>query len=261
MTLQEIRNYTELIANKHTTGRTLTEYEFNLAIDAVNTELFNSEYDKIVAMAERDDIAVNYLLNRSKILTPFKIRDSFISVTAGVGSLPSDYFSWLGLYVYDGTSKNCEVVDEVEFNMALNNVYQMDVDEFPIVNIISGTIYVTPANSSTLGLTYLKIPTQPVYDYCIKTSTNSIIYMPVGSYLANTGILYDSAGVIIESGVVNKNGTIPATQENSETVELEWDVDDHIMFANKVLVKMGINLRDMDLYQAVKIEEKEDEAK
>ena len=249
MTLDEIRKYTNTIADKHRSGNTLSEEEFNVFLEVCNMEMFNAEFEKVVANAAAKDIPLNHSLLTSTELRHFKVYDQDILMTSGVGDLPTNYKHYLG--VKTALSKrDVDILDDHSFSTIQSNMFFVDFNQKPMAVIYGGKIKIIPSNVDTLTMAYLRKPTVPYYDWCVKTSTMEVVYMPYWSAISGGHLMNLNNMTIIESNVVHPTGGTL-----SQTVELEWDEFIHPHFANRILLKMGIPLNDPQMYQLVKTED------
>lgn len=261
MTLEELRTYTNTIADKHRSGKTTTEAEFNNFIDVVNLEMFNAEYMKLVQTASDQNIPLHRLLFSSSSLKEFKVYGHSVALTSGIGSLPSDYRHYLALKgqmiipgdIVSYKTRDVDIVSDGEFNSMINNVLFNDPAENPKGVTYGDSVKVVPTSMASLILNYVKVPDTPYYDYCVKSSTNQVIYMPIGSLISG-GDLYQPGDIItiLETGVVHLSGS---TTYTSQSVELEWEDIWHPEFADRVLLKMGISVKDLEMYKMVQNEQ------
>lgn len=254
MTLEELRRYTNSIADKHRSGRAFTEQQFNDAIKVVNLEMFNYLYETAIRESKANGIPLSQVLLVSDILREFKVYGAVILLTSGSGSLPASYRAYLSCNTYTSGGREIRVVSDEDFNKSKTSMMMVDLSWHPIAVFFQDTIKMVPTNISSIQLNFLKNPDTPYYDYCIQTSTRAIYYMPVGSVISGGNLLDGPGGSTIASGVTHPSG---ATSYTSQTAELEWEEEHHQNFANRVLLKMGVSLKDGELFQMTQISEQQ----
>lgn len=263
MTLEEIRRYCNSMADKDRSGKTLTEQQFNDYINVVNIEVFNEEYSMLAQLSSERGIPMNQLLFTETALKEFKVYDVYVTITSGEGTIPSDYKHYLSLYTTVGVKRPIDIVSDYDFNVVKNSIHISNPDEHPVAVIYDDKIKIIPSSILPIGgisvayrvmFNYLKTPITPHYDFCMITSSRVIVYMPVNSYLSGTTLYADDTmAVTLQTGVEHLTATLPHT---SDSVEFEWREDVHPQLAKRVLIKMGVSLKDEALFQMTKIEGK-----
>lgn len=249
MTLEEIRRYTNTIADKHRSGLSFTEQEFNDALKVVNDEMYNDEYAVIKQMATQQNIPVSQAIFESDLLREFKVYDGAIALASGQGNLPEDYRYYMAFKISKGIRRNVRIISDAEFSQVISNMYNVNPSFAPVGVVHGVKINVIPTDITNLSINYLKEPDIPFYDYCIITSSRVVVYMPVGSYIESE-TLKDVNGSAIQTGVEHLEG-----RTESLSVELEWNDYRHPEFSDRILLKMGISLKDSELFTAIKTEQ------
>jgi hypothetical protein len=254
MTLDEIRKYTEAVADKDRSGHGCTEEQFNLYLKAVNIDLFNLEWDRVLSAAAAQSAKVSTILKTYTPLYIFKAdTDICVGATPGEFALPGDYRHYLMVSeAGSGADRDIEVVDEDEFQARSHNAIVNNPDRKPFCRIQGGNIIVVPNDISDINLVYVSTPETPYYDWVYSTTTDAIYYMPEGSVLDGTDL---KQGAAVLYANVAHTGTV-ADPYTGLSNELEWREDRHVEIANRILVKMGVNLRDGDMFQMLKAEAK-----
>ena len=252
MTLDQIKKYVNEIVYKEQSGRTMTEDDFNLFIEVVNLEMFNNEYNKCIELSVDRNIPLSQVIKTNLELNEFKVKDAtLVSSVVGV-SLPDDYKYYISVTSETrGVYKPLRMTDSGEINDAKYNLLVRSPEDFPLGEISGNTLHYLPTSIDGITMSYLRTPVKPFYDYCIKTSNNTVIYMPAGSYISG-GNLYTSGASLIASGV-----THPYNRTESETVELEWRETRHPEFSNMVADKILQKRGDSEGYQINKLETEE----
>ena len=204
MTLEEIKNYVNEIVYKEQSGRTMTEEDFNLFIEVVNIELFNKQYDDYVKLSVDRNIKLSQVIKQSLELNEFKVKEEYLT-GGGLGykDLPTDFKYLLSAdCILSSVHKPVRITDSGEMDDARYNLLVRSPEDYPLCEVVGEDLYYLPYAIDSISISYLKLPDIPFYDYCIKTSNNKVIYMPVGSYIS-AGNLYDSGANLIESGVTH----------------------------------------------------------
>ena len=253
MTLDDIRKYTEGVADQDRSGQSCTEEQFNLYLQSENIDLFNEEWAKVwLASAEQNEKLLNVLSSHSPLYV-FK-KNGDIGITGSYFPLPTDYRYYLSISAIGGSEdRDIEVVEEKEFNRRCYTILRDDPDQKPFCRLEDNGFHLIPNDIDDINLVYIKTPETPYYDWCYNITTLVRYYMPVGSTINALGQLRDSEGNLLQAGVAHSSGALTYT---SLSVELEWREDMHIKIANGILEKMGISQKDADLYTMAKNEDK-----
>jgi hypothetical protein len=253
MTLQEGLDYCNIVLAKDQSGNTLSPVQYNTLLKAVNDELFEDKYlDFVKNKALPIDLQVR-LLNSSPIKKFVTNWDGQVPV-AGKVNMPTDarYPAAIIAHV-DGEMRNVELHDEISFNILKTSVLHRDVTRNPIAIQRDRRWEFIPNNVSLVDVAYFRDPSVPYYDTAIDANDN-IVYLQVGYYLVETAtpdyydVYYDNgvASVLISSGVYYdkaETGGI-GTVVQPLTTELEWERSIHVVFFNKILERMGINVQN-----------------
>ena len=249
MTLQEILNFVNYVANKEQQGLSLSPEQYNSLLIGFNVQLFQSEIDAVEVAAKQAGTPVYRLFSGVSSLRPFRKFANLTTDVSGVAPLPTDYVHYMSLTsLFNGTYRDIDVITEED--MANRRTSLM---ETPLSIKPACTMYGTSAKfyPSTVGhapnglveLSYIKKPSSPYYDYCVQKDTGVVVYMPVGSVLRYLGSavwrLEEAGGTIIASNVYYY---LANPNQVSKTVELEWDERFHPVFIRLLLDAMGLNL-------------------
>jgi hypothetical protein len=244
MTLEVLLKYVNYIANKENSGSTLKPQEFNTILDATNVDYFNKLVLDAQMYALQSKIPLSKAIYEFKALRDFR-RNSTITFTAGAYALSgltrfNNFGYWLSMISnYNGSMTKIDIITDDEMQERRSNLLSKSLSEYPAAVINNSVIYVYPTDVATAEFTYLEIPATPVYDYYLDQYQNRVYLAEGGSHLLTTG----------ETGSA---GQTSGTTVTSNTIELTWSQLYVIDFANEILKKIGINLKDEQIRQYVK---------
>jgi len=194
------RVYTALkdLVNKDQRGF-VTPSVFNSLAGVAQLNLFNQLFEQDRYMAKR--IRNNQLdsaQDKSRIkqinedLATF-VKTSNVSLTAGLGALPSDYSRYIDL-TDAGNNRSVAVVDDIaNWKNVLRSTLSAPSANFPAA-FLDNSLNVSPTSITTISLTYYKQPealqvgtttkvaTQPKWGYVLPLVANKEIFNPSNSY-------------------------------------------------------------------------------
>lgn len=269
MTLNEIYKEVNFLLSKNAEGNTMSPEQFNVTIEAVNLEFYQSEIDKLHAMMEgKPSNDIFSVLNQMTALKPFlkeyEIPES--SVTSGLVSLPSNYDYFVGMMYHKGNKTpgdELQPVDLVTVRESLtrrSNLADHPPSERPFCVLLENDkLQCYPkslGDDGDLILYYYRMPVQPVFDYAISNVTGQVIHLPIGYsiwYVGGTYKVYDAGANVIAEDCEYPAGT-GATYTTSDTIELEWSRSFHWRFILRILEKAGVNIRDSAVVQYVEMQ-------
>jgi hypothetical protein len=214
----DIKLLVEYIANKEQSGNMLSASEFEDVLNEVSFELLRM-YLANTNQPNRT-MGSNKTYESIQSISVFMEEDYKVSLTSGVGTLPSDMFEFsYATYNYINNS-SCgattipvyvQLLANSEFDMAQSMSLLAPSYEEPVMKISSGTIYVSPSIQE-IYLNYIREPRRAVIaldptitDYDAYDATNSI--------------------------------------------ELEWSDKDKYKLIDLILKKVGVNLKDQVVAQ------------
>jgi len=191
----------------------------------------------------RSFIAIDALLSKAV----GNINPTFTTVSV---SYPPDYRYWLSMI-----ANNIPVTIKPysEIGTYRGGIVNGNPDESPVAFEGPSGFEIIPNDLDNISLTYLRNPAVPCYDYCI-SNDDLPIFMPVGSYIRGSMvlyifILYDINGNVLAKDVM-KEGLMHITDTYaSKTVELDWTDTMHESIALSILEKMGVNMRSPEIVQ------------
>lgn len=253
MTQQQILDNVNFFANKEQSGKTFTPDDLNAVSPLLNIELWLKELG--LSQEYQLDIPISkvmYEINQLNTEATRKFKVVFNDETQplpvtpqGIMSLPSDYkYPSSITYKYSTNTANCEteieykaveVLTEGQFDMRRGSKLMPPTHKNPVCCFYDSYIKFLPLNLQFINFTYLRLPKTPFYDYYIDSNDN-IVYLPAGSsHLLSAG----------ETGSMGQTvGTV-----NSLTVEWEYDEMFHPEIVYRLLLKLGVNMREAALTQ------------
>lgn len=216
------------LIRKDQQGNSFNIPEYNNLIKLVNLELYNFYVSKI----EQD-------ADNTNVMYPFIKRNVQITLTGGVGELPSVVHRLLGKpwYISGSDTIPFDMVTSVEFAERMKDELTKPTEDNPIV--ILGTpqdddnITVYPSTLTSIRFDYLLLPTTPLLDYYI-LSTGQYVYLDAGA----TNITIP-VGAVYSDGVTTNPSTV-----NSLTVDFQWHQDEIPILIDSVLQKAGLILEN-----------------
>jgi len=228
-------------------GLSVEPPEFNRLIRLVNQEI----YDQRIGNFETD-------LENMNSLGWFKVHNYGIDLTAGVGTLPTNYYQVMGKpRILDGTTtRRVDMVTEFEYGAREDDFLTGSSATYPYCRIgginDSGQlqIRVSPTTTTKIWIDYLKALTVPFLDYMIKDDTL------VRTDFAETATLQS-----IPAGYTYRDGTVggAAVTITSLTKNLKWDDGDLPLILTKLVNRVAKQLPDELLLQTSAIEQAKSE--
>jgi len=240
MTLDEIRKLTNYICVKENSGNTLKPDQLNFILPACNINMFNRKIKQAEELALTKKNLPNYnSAFLEALLSMVELREFHanedITFTTGafdITTLTYTYAYWEAMTtIYRGASRGIDLISDTELRNRKTNMLAPQLEDFPAAQINGSIIKVFPSDIATANFSYLKIPATPVYDYYLDANQN-IVYLAV------------NATHVLTTGEIGSSGETAGQTVTSKTVELEWNTVFHAEFANELLEKVGINLKD-----------------
>lgn len=271
MTVNEILILSNFIINKETTGDALIPDNYNVLIQEVNISLFNEYWDQYRQMLITPGI--NDLLSNSPLNVFIKASSIDVSAATGQANLPADFIHAFAAIVIQ-TGQKIDLITPVEAFYRNSSVLTIPAQNrhygYITGNKLQAYPYIlatgNPASSMIpINLSYLRLPTQPVYDYCQSATTYKRIFMPEASYLVYDSVtpkwdLYIDTGAVsslLSANVTKIGATTSSPAYTSLTTELEWRENMHPLFVSRILSKVGINLSEQGVTQYAELLKKE----
>ena len=228
-------------------GLSVEPPEFNRLIRLVNQEI----YDQRIGNFETD-------LENMNSLGWFKEHNYGIDLTAGIGTLPTNYYQVIGKpRILDGTTtRQVDMVTEFEYG-AREDDYLTGSSATYLYCRIGGIddtgqlqIRVSPTTITQIRIDYLKTLTVPFLDYMIKDNTY------VRTDFAETATLQS-----VPTGYTYRDGTVggAAVTITSLTKNLKWDDGDLSLILTKLVNRVAKQLPDELLLQTSAVEQAKSE--
>lgn len=164
MTINELRNNVQMLANQHTFGSFSPE-DFNNAVALANEEYFNEMLSSF-ARDQKDNDNLNVL----------KKRVSINIGALGRATKPADYSYGLKVVIAAGTNqKEVEVEILADANWSNRTTSALiSTSEYPICRIDNDEIQTEGITDNRIILYYLRRPTKPVWGYTATAVSGSI---------------------------------------------------------------------------------------
>jgi len=228
-------------------GLSVSEDEYNRLIRLVNQEI----YDQRIGNFEAD-------LDNMDSLGWFKVHNYGIDLTAGIGTLPTNYYQVIGKpRILDGdTLSRVDIVTEFEYGAREDDFLTASSTTYPYCRIggINASsqmqIRVSPTTATKIWIDYLKVLTVPFLDYMIKDDTY------VRTYFAETATLQS-----VPLGYTYRDGTVGGATVTitSLTKNLKWDDGDLSLIITKLVNRVAKQLPDELLLQTSAVEQAKSE--
>lgn len=225
MTVDDIYKTVNFLANKHQ-SKAISPEEFNLALQLVNLEFFKEKY----GLPEEYRPGVH--LPRQAWQMTQKITDdlSFLLLSAsitidadGMGTLPTNYVHHSSTaFKYVLNAEECgsgqqpgvclvpiEVIMDDEWNTRLCDSIMEPTLRYPVMRFFGKTIEVAPKKLGTIEMKYLALPQTPERRFTF----------------TNDDDVYDA----------------------NLSTQLQWPEQTHPDFISRILVYVGINIREYDI--------------
>jgi hypothetical protein len=262
MTVSDCVNYLNYLIKKEKSGGELTTPNINILFQAVNIEMFNMLANEAEMYSKQNKIPFSDVINSFKSLPDFittpasqlTVRLGSSGIPAGSIVLPSDYSRFIRASIfYKGQQREVEILTGEELSKKLNNLLHR-WNEFPGIHIynnggvLTANLYPIDSSITSMSLTYLARPPAPVADYYTDNNLNKIYFIAGNGVWLYSGYSYtDPYG----NTTVGTGPPVGVYVTSSVAQELAWNVDYHIDFFHRMVVKMGINLSRPDLINVI----------
>lgn len=178
MTVNEILNFVNYIANKEQSGQTFTPQNFNLTLPRAQLDYITNSLQ--ISPEKRDGRPILLVPNNLRV---FK-KTATLTLTNGLATVPDDYMYTTALGLLVTLTDNCgepvqaeypvEVVDDDEWTFRTSAALRKPTRRYPICKFHDTQIEFKP--TGTYNLYYLRYPVTPVFGYTI---TNGVaVYNP-----------------------------------------------------------------------------------
>lgn len=224
--------------------------EYNRDLRIVNQELF----DQFIDDFEKDIQVIDTLGN-------FKVHNYGIDLTAGVGTLPTDYYRLIGkprILLTDGTYRRVDLVTAYEHAVRDEDYLTQATTTDPYCRVGGVNAYeqlqirVNPTTVTKVWIDYIKKVPVPFLDYMVKDDT----YQP--TFFEETSVPQSvPAGYTYRTGTAGGAGV----QITSATKNLRFDDGDISMIITKLVNKVAKRLPDELLLQTSMAEQTKEDQK
>lgn len=246
MNLGEIRQFCNYLVNKDQLGNPATPEQFQTLLRSANLTHYDLEWQKLLRIHDQKGTPIIELVYDSSPLMVFA--EEKTSSVYEFMFLPGDYKYYLALKVqYSDTQAllDCDIMPIIKANQKAGNTLRGPDESDPFAYVKDSKMWILPKyngiNTIFCVLDYLRLPVEPVFDYCIDLKGNEI-YMPPGYSINTYAQLIDSDGNVVNNYVVHP--TVTTLPYDSRSVELDWAVDQHINIAHQVIAFMSV--KDMN---------------
>jgi len=228
------------LVRKDKRGRSLDIDEFNRVAKIANARLYAHYYNQFETS---NDV--------SNALAKFKVTNYEVSLTAGVGTLPANYYDLIGAPRYtDGSdTREVDVVTNIEYTKRQSDYLTRPTTTHPIMMLagVSGTqtqVYVLPVTVSSIRVDYLKEASTPFLDYYVNDTTLEYTYIDAGSTPT------------VPTGSTYRDGSVGSyAVPTALTVNFDWDSGDVPLLLSYFVQILGLQLGDEMLIQVGNAEE------
>ena len=251
MSLYEIFKTLHVEADKDALDGWLSPKEYNYLLESCNHSFFNRKMDDLFIKQGQ----VNKSLLSMKFLRPLMVRETIVPTTGVIdltpttGDLASEFAYWWSMYTtsaYLGQKRKVELVDGAEADDRIHNRLSKPVLYNPIATIDGDNLRIYPLDIASVQITYIAVPTTPVFDYYIDAN-HQIVYLAA------------AATHLLAASEYGSSGEVAGATVTSETVELVFDSTFHDDFLNELRGRLGLRMRDQLVMQdAMAKSQKED---
>lgn len=232
-TNNDILDLVNFTIRKENKGFPLTRQSFTLLLDTHGLEYYEQLYDQYERTNEVSDSLRRFKTTKT---------GAQLSFTGNTIDIPTDYaHSGYLYYKKDGTDpKPVNIVDDDTFMMMQDSVLDEPTESYPIARFTNGYIEYLPTtlDQNNFTFSYLAYPSSPYYDYYI--DTNGVL-----QYLgAGTTHNFVSGEFRSDGSEVSASGSY-----SSLTVELDFNEEDKLKVAYRILRAVGVPIDEAGVYQ------------
>ena len=220
MQIDEIYNLVTYILNKDVNGKQVKSTDFNMALKAVNIDLFKTRYglpEEYVPGRPMPRQGYEVTQKITDDLRKFKVRlggkDPLMAVgTDGTAPYPDDYIHYSSILRRYVNARNTvayaktEVVFDHQLGERLSNPNHYPTERFPVCVFYDDYMQFYPEGGGYVDFTYLRMPVTPYYATTVDPVADTEVYDPANS------------------------------------IQVEWPEDTHMDIVRRILVYVGLNL-------------------
>jgi hypothetical protein len=246
-TNNDIRQFVNDLAKKDRQGA-LRFPQFNRFLKAANRNHFDYHWKFYEKNQKSTDT-----------LAPFKkIKQGTLSQSGSVADdlsldmdayvlLPDDYAHLVPGSIKTDGGYPVEKVTEAEWYERLSQIIKKPTTKNPICVFGDGYLRIAPTTIDSVEFSYLRYPAEPYLDGYILNSNNEFVYLEAGGSVD----LNSTSGEALD-------GTSSGTY-NSQTVELEWNLEDKLEIAARIAAMYGLSVDKVSLFEYSGMMKREDQ--
>lgn len=234
LTNNDIFNYINFEIRKDKKGQPMTRQNLSLILDIKSQEYFEIIYDRYEQSDEMTDS-----LRRFKTT----LAGANLDFTGDMIDLPADYAHKGFLYHKKGGTdiRAVEMLSDDLFMMRQTAVIEAPSTSYPVARLITDYIEYLPStlDQNNFTFSYLRYPLTAVYDYYLDAE-GVVQYLTQGATHTWADDQEDSTGTVRSSG---------QPDWDSLTVELDFEEEDKIKIAYKILQALSVTVDETGVFQ------------
>lgn len=249
MTLGDIYGYLNTMLKKHSSGNSYSPDQFNYILPVENIKFFNHQIEQIRQYANTDKDFTEALLS-SKLLRPLLVTEN-VTPTTGVydlTGLANTFVHWasgITTAVYSGRIRRIDVIPQNELEKRQTNLLSLPIKHNLVAVLAGDNVTIYPTDVGEIALTYVKLPSTPVYDYYIDGNRNKIFLAEGDSH-------------VLSGSEVGSAGQVAPTEVTSLTNEFDYGQEFYPMITEYLLSKLATRTKDQLLLQVAENEQAKD---
>jgi hypothetical protein len=226
LTLGNIYSYLNTMLKKHSSGNSFTPDQFNSILAIENIKFFNHQIEQIQQYLTSDKDFREELLS-SKLLRPLLTTQN-VTPTTGVYNLTgltNTFVYWVSAIttaIYNGRIRRINIITHNEFEKMQTNLLSPPIKHNLVAILAGNNITIYPTDVGEIALTYVKLPTTPIYDYYIDSNRNKI-FLEANSTVILEGIEVGSEGQTEVTGI-----DVSAVNQASDYFDITGDITDDL---------------------------------
>lgn len=163
MTNNDIYQLVHFICQAEKTGIWVEEYQFDLLLKQCSLDKFRKEIGPIehyqgAQPSQKSMLEVDQMVTER--LRRFKVDSTPLTFTAGLASLPGDYYYPTALAV---SNRPVDVMTDAQWFYRISSTLKAPTVYHPVVRFLASTIQIHPTTVGSVDWTYLKLPTTPAF--------------------------------------------------------------------------------------------------
>lgn len=216
MTIDEVKQFYELLLNKYQVGGYTSPDEFNLLVGQAQLEMYLERYGNPNTLAQgsgtpRQGVNVTQIIKNE--MRVFLVKDYPINLTASQhysdGVLPTNFHNYDSCISYGTVVSVPTEIDNDKFPGRLKSLVVPPTDEYPVFVINGNSFRLAPSTVTSTTMSYYRLPVAPIWGH---------------------------------------TGTPPVYSPGT-SVQLEMPASTHNEIVAKMLQYKGISIRESELFQ------------